>query len=218
MTDGLDMVSKDDLVVAVDSVCAVIHGPVLDFELPEYYRQATGLGVDGYNLRNKRTDRVMKKKENNSKATNMSITDQEEANHTICIIRSFLPKHSPWVLVVVFGCNIAQPVAEHRPAFARRGVLCASPWCRPVKRRDGMQVRATRRCSVDHIRHSALSRERHCAYPKFLEGLLDGRLDCGELGIQHIGCLTSSILHPTAFRSGYRSTHASRRNKRRKSE
>lgn len=44
MTDGLGYVSNDDLVVAVDSVCAVIHGPVLDFELLEYYRQATGLG------------------------------------------------------------------------------------------------------------------------------------------------------------------------------
>ncbi|KAI1412654.1 hypothetical protein F5Y13DRAFT_163183 [Hypoxylon sp. FL1857] len=62
-----------------------------------------------------------------------------------------------------------------------------------------MQVRATRRCAVDHIRHSALSRERHCAYPRFLEGLLGGRLDCGELRIQHIGCLMSSLLYPAAF-------------------
>lgn len=67
--------------------------------------------------------------------------------------------------MVVFGCNIAQPVAERRLAFARRGALCASPYHRPVKQRDGMQVRATRRCALG---------------PRV--AFLVRRLDCGELG------------------------------------
>lgn len=91
-----------------------------------------------------------------------------------------------FLLEVVFNCNIAQPVTERRSAFARLGVLCASPSCRPVEGRDGMQVQAGRRCAVDHIRHSALSRERLCAYPKARRC----RLDHGECGTQNVGYFT----------------------------